>query len=152
MKFTEIENKIKIAVNNFEARHSTLLEVKANERSLTHKLAECLQKEFADYDVDCEYNRKGFDTKRLNLTPVSILSDDDTGTTVYPDIIVHKRLLQDNNLLVIEAKKVEWEEDNTEYDRKKLKAFLSQLGYKFAVLVKFRTAPDLSVEWEQVEI
>ena len=152
MEFLEIEKKINTAVKDFEARHSTLLEVKANERSMTHKLAECLQKEFIGWDVDCEYNRKGFDPKRLNLTPVSILSDDENATTVYPDIIVHQRIKQENNLLVIEAKKVELGADNTKHDREKLRAFLSQLGYKFAVLVKFRTAPDLSVEWERVEI
>ena len=149
MEFAEIENKIKVAANDFEAQHSTLLEVKANERSMTHKLAECLQKEFIGWDVDCEYNRKGFDPKRLNLTPEPILSDDDNATTVFPDIIVHRRLTQEN-LLVIEAKKVELGADNTEHDREKLRAFLSQLGYKFAVLVKFRTAPNQSVEWERV--
>ena len=152
MEFPEVENKIKIATNKFEAWHSDLLEVKANERSMTHKLAECLQNEFGNnWDVDCEYNRKSYDPKRLSLTPEPILSDDENATTVYPDIIVHRRLTQDN-LLVIEAKKVELGTDNTEHDREKLRAFLSQLGYKFAVLVKFRTAPDLAVEWERITI
>ncbi len=150
MEFPQIKEKIDTAVHDFGVRHITLLEVKANERSMTHKLAECLQKEFGDdWDVDCEYNRKSFDPKRLNLTPVSIFSDDENATTVYPDIIVHNRLTQDN-LLVIEAKKVELGADNTKHDREKLRAFLSQLGYKFAVLVKFRTAPDQSVKWERV--
>ncbi|HQK46046.1 MAG TPA: hypothetical protein PLP52_03750, partial [Syntrophorhabdaceae bacterium] len=34
-----------------------LIDKNANERSITHKLAEHLQKEFPYWHVDCEYNR-----------------------------------------------------------------------------------------------
>ncbi len=151
MDFLAVKIKIDSAIKNFEKENHILLEVKANERSLTHKLAECLQREFVGWDVDCEYNRDGFDIKRLDLIPIEISSDDDKGTTVYPDIIVHKRLSMEN-LLVIEAKKVEGTEDNSTYDHKKLRAFLGQLGYKFAIFVRFMTDHRVSVNWERIEI
>ena len=152
MEYTEVEDRVKDAIKRFEAENLSLLEVEANERSLTHKLAECLQLEFSGWNVDCEYNRKGFEIKKLNLNPVPILSDDDMGTTVYPDIIVHHRLIQEDNLLVIEAKKVEGDRDKGENDRKKLKAFLSELGYKFAIFVKFRINHIMRVDYERVSI
>lgn len=152
MDFSEVEEKINNAIKSFKEENRKLLEVEANERSLTHKLAECLQREFVGvdrWDVDCEYNRDGFDAKRLDLTTTTLLSDDDKGTTVYPDIIVHKRL-SGENLLVIEVKKVKEMEGDYEYDRKKLHAFLGQLGYKFAVFLKFHTNL-ISITWERVE-
>lgn len=75
-----------------------------NERSLTHKLAEHLQPRFPGYHVDCEYNRRGYEQKKLpNPEPTD--SGNLTGKTIYPDIVVHQRGQQDN-LLVIEVKKV----------------------------------------------
>jgi len=79
-----------------------LLQVAANERSITHKFAEYLQREFPSYNVDCEYNRIGNDTKKLDgllseLKKVfseskkEVPLDDEDATTVFPDIIVHHR-------------------------------------------------------------
>lgn len=43
-------------MKSFYEKERYLLENNANERSLTHKLAEYLNLEFQDFDVDCEYN------------------------------------------------------------------------------------------------
>ncbi|RZD14205.1 MAG: hypothetical protein EVJ47_05925 [Candidatus Acidulodesulfobacterium ferriphilum] len=94
-----------------------MLKNNLNERSITHKLAEYIQKYFSDYNVDCEYNRMPnkrnnngeaeakFIPKELNLSVSKTRSNDDKGTTVYPDIIIHKRGSNKSNLIVIEAKK-----------------------------------------------
>jgi hypothetical protein len=69
-----------------------LLDVNANERSITHKLAEHLQREFPNWHVDCEYNRLGSDTKRLQIRSIGEPNVEDTeAKTVFPDIIVHHK-------------------------------------------------------------
>jgi hypothetical protein len=61
--------------------------------------------------------------------------DDTEGRTVYPDIIVHSRG-SDDNLLVLELKK---EGLSTSFDEAKLRAYQSELGYRFAYLLVVRT-------------
>ena len=130
MERNEIINKIQTAYMQLLARDRHLLNADANERSITHKLAEYLQLEFKEWDVDCEYNRDGIDTKRLHSLERSINSND----TVFPDIIVHHRG-ENENLIVIEAKKSNYSGKNE--DDKKLKAFKKDLGYKYAFKVTF---------------
>ena len=105
------------------------MELDVNERSITHKIAEYLQRDFRTegYDVDCEYNRNGHDPKTLSLEPWSTKSDSLEGDTVYPDIIIHKRE-SPTNLVVIEAKK---STNKVNFrDLQKLKAFRRELGYR----------------------
>jgi hypothetical protein len=111
-----------------------LLEVGANERSITHKLAEYLQDEFPKWDVDCEYNRDGKDNlpKRLMNTIKSVQTNDTNGGTVFPDIVVRRRGTN-KNLLVIEAKKKGAATDNADQD--KLQAYKTEYGYKFAFAI-----------------
>lgn len=115
-----------------------LLDKNANERSITHKLAEHLQQEFAYWHVDCEYNRQGSNIKRLldlfNEINEQIRPDDTNVRTVYPDIIIHRRGTQ-QNLIVIEVKK---KNDNKKQndsqigkDKQKLKLFVEDSGYKY---------------------
>jgi hypothetical protein len=113
-----------------------LLQADCSERSLTHQLAVHLSRQFGNHNVDCEYNRDGFDIKRLELARncqnVSINAID--AVTAFPDIIVHVRGTRDSNLLVLEVKKLSSARDSN-FDLKKLAAFKSQLTYKHAVLV-----------------
>jgi hypothetical protein len=57
MKFKKVERKVKCSINKLMEFDDFLLEKDVNERSITHKLAEYMQQEFKDWDVDCEYNR-----------------------------------------------------------------------------------------------
>ena len=120
--------KVRRALCGFFESDRDLLERCANERSITHKLAEHLQCQFEWLRVDCEYNRHGLCVKRL-----------DGPTKVYPDIVVHRRGDDKCNLLVIEAKK----SDNKRYieeDRCKLQGFTNPHGkykYKFGLLLVF---------------
>ncbi len=137
--FPRISDFIK-ALFVFLKKEQFLLKKGVNERSITHKLAEYLQREFQDYYVDCEYNRMLKDeiyiTKNLKLEIKDTKSTDLKQTTVYPDIIIHKRGNNEDNLLVIEVKK---EENNSskKYDIKKLEAFTNQLNYKFGFYIEF---------------
>jgi hypothetical protein len=132
----EIIDKISQAFRRLLSKDAPLFIADVNERSMTHRFAMYLQDEFPEYDVDCEYNRNGLAPKRLENFKESIDSDDSNGVTVYPDIIVHHRRLNDN-YIVIEAKKTSSTRGD---DLEKLKAYKTELSYKYAYFVRFPVA------------
>src|SRR5690606_14754897 len=91
-----------------------------NERTIAHKFAVYLQEQFPDYHIDCEYNKNidednGSKNIRL-LKSIPIQSEEEWSTvSIYPDIVVHKRGENCNNLLAIEIKK-STNKKNREYD------------------------------------
>jgi hypothetical protein len=135
----DAEQRVLQAVHDFIQRDRYLLERDANERSITHHLAIQLERQFPNWDVDCEYNRNHDLTKQLRLPKKKqrIRADDLHATTVFPDIIVHRRGT-DLNMVVIEVKKSTNHEDD-EWDRFKLKGFQQQLRYRLAVFIRFST-------------
>jgi hypothetical protein len=114
-----------------------LFDSDCSERSVTHQLAVYLAAEFPQYNVDCEYNRDGFDAKRLQLgeREAKVASDELDAVTVFPDVVVHKRGTNESNLLVVEVKKAASRADLAEYDILKLQAFKAELGYVHAAHV-----------------
>jgi len=127
MKRSEIETLIKASLGEFFKNDPDLIVVDANERSISHKLAEYIQDRFPDWNVDCEYNRDMKVPKYLEIPVVDTRSNDTDGTTVYPDIIIHKRRTE-QNLLVIEIKK---SNSGVEKDIRKIQAFLESPDYKY---------------------
>jgi len=126
----KIMSSVLSALKGFFEYDVDLLETKASERSITHKLAEHLQVEFTDWNVDCEYNKSKDDPKRYK--------DGDKKRLAFPDIIVHKRN-ESENLLVIEAKKSN-SRVSEDTDIKKLKAFTDQngdYGYRLGLFIVF---------------
>jgi hypothetical protein len=136
----------------------------AGERAIAHRLAGYLEYELSKdgiiqdshpVRVDCEYNRHLQSQKvhkilaeRLSIvekarrTATPDPDDDDFFVfSIAPDIVVHERGSDTNNLLVIEVKKA----TNTEipeYDRLKLECFTNKssgYGYKLGAAV---TAED----------
>ena len=112
-------DKVVRALGEFYARETHLLDKDLGERVLTHRLAVHLEHQFAGWDVDCDYNRLG--ERRLKLPKGAIVStDDDSGKSVFPDIVVHHRAVPEN-LLAIEARKAV-NHQPLEHDRHKLRA------------------------------
>ncbi|MEK7435110.1 MAG: hypothetical protein AABZ74_18410 [Cyanobacteriota bacterium] len=153
MEKTLISEKVTKAINNLLINDTYLLEHDLNERSITHKLAEYLQQEFLGFNVDCEYNgnitRSNYRGKNLNLHeqkdklknkyPKAVIS-------VYPDIIVHQRGTNDNNLLLIEVKKSSSRVDSA-FDLDKLRVYtidsgLNKLGYEYGIFLKFKAGQN----------
>ena len=134
MELAEVKKRLENAICLLYTKDKYLLEVKINERSITHRLGLYLQDAFKDWDVDCEYNRYGDDPKRLPL------GSSNRKDSVYPDIIVHKRGVQESNLLAIEAKKMG--NNDKELDLKKLRRYRQELGYAYAVLLKVYTGEN----------
>ena len=144
---SEIANKVACALQRLLDVDPFLLVADANERSIAHRLGVHLNSVFEDWDVDCEYNRDGHEPKKLRLSDnCTNQSDQEEGSRVYPDIIVHRRNSSDN-LLVIEVKK-STSKISRDCDLEKLREYRSQLGYKHALFVEFCTKeskPDINV-------
>lgn len=139
-----------------------LLQHDVSERAITHKFAEHLQRLFSGFDVDCEYNRNvelgQYAEKIIHMLRyerkkelVNMLHHEKSEemlleVSTYPDIIVHRRLKNDRNLLIIEVKKKS-NEQNYRFDRLKLEAF-TQTGsqdfynYRYGLLVILHTRSE----------
>jgi len=143
MNRVDFENRLKIVISNFLYLHGILLEINANERSITHKFAECLTPLFPGWDIDCEYNRVGYepyDIKKIGLFSERINSDDDKAITIYPDIIIHRRGKTglDNNLAVIELKKNPTKKEENK-DTNKIRKIKKELKYQIGMFLKCST-------------
>lgn len=126
----QVKIRLKAAIQKFLRKDLHLLKVRCSERSVCHKLAEHLNSAFRNWDIDCEYNRNGDIPKKIMFLRRS------EEQSVYPDIIIHKRGLK-KNLLVIEAKRIDTSEVLREYDKQKLEAYLSEHNYRYAVSLEF---------------
>ena len=112
-------DKVVSALGEFYARETYLLEKDLGERTLTHRLAVHLERQFAGWDVDCDYDRLGERTLRLPKGSI-VSTDDHIGKSVYPDIVVHRRAVPEN-LLAIEVRKAS-NHQPPEHDQHKLRA------------------------------
>lgn len=92
------------------------------ERSIVFRLAHYMQNimdsnpAFANYVLDCEYNRNGVHAKKLPSFR----------NGVYPDVIIHNRGNNDSNLLIMEVKTY-WNDDNAQ-DVHKIREFTDPSG------------------------
>jgi hypothetical protein len=141
-------DKIVAALGEFYARETWLLEHDLGERTLTHRVAVYLEKQFAGWEVDCNYDRLG--ERTLRLPKGSIVSTDDRlGKSIFPDIVVHRRSVPEN-LLAIEVRKAT-NHQPPEHDQHKLRAltdphlwFAYRIGV-YLVLGKISAISDVYV-------
>ena len=126
----QIEEKLKLAFNQFLTNDVYLLKQDTDERNLTFRLSMYLQQVFNDWNVDCEYNRNHQDIKQIKQID---------NRNIRPDIIIHHRGT-DDNLVIIEAKK----SNNDENDIDKLKREKQQLKYKYAYKLTFFVGKELN--------
>jgi hypothetical protein len=96
-------NRLISALQEFYMRERGILERDLGERTLIHRLAVQIERQFPGWDVDCDYNRLGERTMLLPRGTI-VSTDDSLGKSVYPDIVVHRRAVP-NNLLAIEVRK-----------------------------------------------
>ncbi len=147
MNFEEVKQKVQTALKRLREQDTFLIQANTNERTISHKLGEYLQVEFPRLKVDCEYNRHGDEIKRLLVPRDNINWDDTEARTVFPDIIVHERNNDKNNLLVIEVKKSS--NKRNEFDESKLEAFTKEpYSYSFGLFLEISmTNTDDSLKW-----
>ena len=113
------------AKNEFLEKEKDIIKNDTNERTLTQRLAFYLELQlrknikYENYSVDCEYNRKEEDIKRLKFGKNTDKKE------IYPDIIVHQRKIK-NNLIAIEMKKTTSRNTDKIKDIEKLKALTDE--------------------------
>lgn len=125
-----IDSVIK-AVQSLLDHDAYLLRADVNERTVTHRLAIYVEHVFPGWDVDCEYNRDGHDSKRI---PYGSGDDAEHGSRVFPDVIVHGRGTA-RNLVVFEVKKSN-NPDPDDTDLDKLRGYCRHLGYQHGVFLR----------------
>lgn len=130
MNEEEIRQAVISVLERVIEEDTKLLSFDINGRSITHRLGMYLQEVVRiPWDVDVEYNRIGKADDVTKRLPVEMLCDESQGT-VYPDVIIHQRGSEDDNLLVIEAKKSGTSIDG---DQQKVPAYMQHLNYDMVV-------------------
>lgn len=153
MDETEVKAKLRRAIQRLVMKDRKLLHSNANERSICHRLAVYLESQFRGYCVDFEYDlddNQAFAEKRLkeDYAWKTLLKDakesasgDGHCATIFPEVIVHKRGVQGECLLVIELKKTSHPRKTHEIDRSKIRGYLEQErnGFRYGLLLVLRT-------------
>jgi hypothetical protein len=166
MELDSIKKIIDSSLSTFFKVDKYLIEENANERAITHRLGIYIESGIEDiegiaeikYDVDCEYNvnidaengRKEIlveqneclkeYAKRIKNKEEKFYQDEIFYSfSVFPDIIIHERGENSNNLLIIEVKK-STNRDGEKFDFLKLKKYTDQdseqsLKYKYGVFI-----------------
>jgi hypothetical protein len=140
----EVQDRVDQAISQLLKNDFFLLQIDANERTISHRLGLYLQLLFGEWHVDCEYNRNLDQPKRLEQYEeffdqeqrVWSIAETDP-ITVFPDIIIHERGTR-NNLLVVEMKKTTSKVSNN-FDYMKLREFKYQYEYPHALFLKLIT-------------
>lgn len=142
-KREDLENYIKQAMEELYQEDFILLKDNVSERCLVYNFARRLEKildqtEYKELNIDLEYNRNCSMIKSLKNQKVT-----------YPDLILHERGNNAKNTIAIEFKK--WNNKNhkiLEKDRKKLKGFKYEYGYKLCLLIIFSPKHSNKVIYE----
>ena len=121
-----ISDKIDKALDQLYEKNAYLIcfddKFHVSERSITHKLGCYLAPLFESYDVDCEYNRFGYEGKFVEKLKQNVI----------PDIIIHKRG-KCNNFIAIEVK-TGWNKSKVSDDKDKLiELTRSKYNYKYGI-------------------
>jgi hypothetical protein len=124
---------VRRALKDLFDKDGPLLERDAAERAIAAKLAVHLAVLFPDHKVDVEYNRHGLDRKRVELPPNCRYGGI---KLILPDIVVHRRGTDDDNLLVVELKKqTNTKKESRDCDRAKIVAMKREFHYQHGVLI-----------------
>ncbi|WP_113661526.1 hypothetical protein [Pedobacter nanyangensis] len=150
-------NSVKIALDTLlQTSDVWLLKNDLSEQSVSHRIAFHLDALFPDFNVDCEYNgdidrannRKAISILKNELKQFGLLRGKEasdlekefTTRAVFPDIIIHKRGSNENNLCILEVKKSTSIVDYN-YDIIKLRAYTSNrydnnLVYQIGIFIE----------------
>jgi hypothetical protein len=141
LQIKELKKNITTTLQKVYKDDISLINRKVNERTIAYRfgfyLIEEAFKKFAPQDIkisiDLEYNRNGRNAKSLkNFNPAY---------GKYPDLIIHERETNDNNILIIEFKKPNVSMDD---DFKKLIGFTDKVDvYKFGLGVSIVIKADI---------
>ncbi len=132
----ELKKVVEETLDQFKQKEKYLLGKNLNERTISHKFAEYLQRRFAGWNVDVEYNKNKDDIKEIKYI--------DGIKRVFPDIIIHKRGSR-NNLLIIEIKK-NASENVKKKEIVRINKFKRQINYSHGLFVNFKTGKNFDIK------
>ncbi len=128
-KINELKRLVTQALDKLYQKDFELIKKSVGERSIAFRLGvimECLKNDntdFKGYDLDTEYNKNKDEFKKTPSKPNGAM----------PDLILHKRGNNWNNLLIIEVKRPKKYSGRTS-DRQKLKDFTNKKGvYRYGL-------------------
>jgi len=126
MENSIIKGKIREALKLFIAKDKqALLRVDIYEPTISHRIAVYLEELFPQFDIDCEYNKTLLGKKK-----------DMNGKKIRPDIIIHKRMTNETNCVMVEVKKSGRNSKLSKFDIEKLKGCMfGTLHYDLGVFV-----------------
>ena len=117
---------VEAALDSVVRYDSQLFDLKACERALQFRIAHYMAQSRLirrPLTLDCEYNRH-WDIEKLLW-----LFGNRRASKVFPDILIHERDTDANNIVVLEIKRPG---QSLHRDQEKLRAFKAQLGYLHA--------------------
>ncbi len=128
---SSVQARVEMACREVEKNDATLLKG-ISEWSVAHRLAHYLEKYFPDYHVDCEYNRMPGEASATYSQAGHVPKRLHGEKQARPDIIIHRREINTDNLLVLELKRKG--QQGIAADTTKLEAFKTDpsLHYKHA--------------------
>lgn len=115
---------VQTALDRLVRYDSQLFDLKACERALHFRIAHYMAQSrliHRPLTVDCEYNRRWDEEKLLWLF------GNRRASKVFPDILIHERNTDANNMVALEIKRPY---QRLRHDREKLRAFRDQLMYR----------------------
>lgn len=152
MDIKEILEKIDFSINKFIENELRVLERNLNELNFNRNLANILNPLFENYNIDTEYNgdidkpndRKALQIAQSEMEQIGIKPNQKNNYKINPDIIIHTRETNENNLVVLEIKKDSNQRKRKEFDLVKLKHLTinycgNHYNYKLGIALIFGT-------------
>lgn len=141
----QVHEALKKAILTLQKNDYHLLAIDCHERSIAHRLAIYIEKQFSDFHVDCEYNRETSNPKKVSS------ENNEDPKSVFPDIIVHIRGT-DTNILAIEVKKTSNSKATDDHDNQKLKRYHSELNYMYTSYIVVDTTDQIGNVYYDLKI
>jgi len=144
---TGILPRIEKALHAFVLADRDLLHPGSNLRTIACRMALCVQDQFPEAKVDSEFNLDGEGLRKTLIDPEHILSDDLTGESAYPDVVVHHRGTGPR-ILVIEIQRMA-SEAVRKNELAKLVRIKEEYAFGGALLINFGTPekPLEGIDW-----
>lgn len=139
MNLEQLNLTIRLALKDLITKDGNLLDNKVKEECINHRFAMYfeghLHSEFPELDnlnADLEYNKSYADDKEY-------VGPDDIRTKFRPDLIIHERMNNDNNLIAFELKKGY----SNKKDKETIRAILKEpFSYKYGILISYLPAKE----------
>ena len=134
MDLEYLKKKIKKCIDEFYLNESDLLKRENYEVTISCKFSQYLFIKFPKFDVDCEYDKHIDSEKRVK----------ELNQNIRPDIVIHKRGIDDNNLVYIEIK-TDHNRTTRNKDYAKIKVLTKQsraYKYRLGVFIDFNRNKD----------